>query len=212
MKILLPIEQIADAINIAKRAIRDQLQISETVHKLGTEEDVRRYAGENGVQERRKELEAAEYNIKAIASAAQKKIENLRRNAIEAIRQQTDPDGTDTKDADFGLFAANVIETPEKLNRLLERHDTPAFHIVAERYAAARGWEGFEFFDRETACIAYTEQVFDGLLTAAARPTGAAAIQYTLTENEFARIAEAYNLSEEFAASGGAKLDDILVR
>ena len=212
MKILLPIEQIGDAINVAKRAIRDQLQISETVHRLGTEENVRRYAGENGVEERQKELEKAEFNRRAIVAAAQKRIEDLKKNAVEAIRQQTDPDGTDTKDADFGLFAANLIETPEKLNRLLERHDTPAFHIVAERYAAARGWEGFEFFDRETACIAYTEQVFDGLLTAAARPTGASAIQYTRTENEFARIAEAYNLGEEFAASGGAKLDDLLVR
>ena len=212
MTILLPIDAIEDALTVAKNAIANQKRISEAVHALGTEEDVRKYAGENGVQERKKELERAEYNCKAIIAHAQERIEGLRKKAVEAVEAQTDPSGEDAADPDFALFAANLIETPEKLRRLLEKHDTPAFHIAAEKYAAARGWEGFGFVLKTQGVQDYLAQVFDGLATAAARPTGYAALQYAAQAGELRRIAEAHGIADVYDKSGGKRLDGLFIR
>lgn len=212
MTILLPIDAIEDALTVAKNAIANQKRISEAVHALGTEEDVRKYAGENGVQERQKELERAEYNCKAIIAHAQERIEGLRKKAVEAVEAQTDPSGEDVHDPDYALFDAGLIESPEKLRRLLEKHDTPAFCIRAERYAAAHDWEGFEYILKTQGVQDYLAQVFDGLATAAARPTGYSALQYTAQAGELRRIAEAHGIADIYDKSGGRRLDGLFIR
>ena len=212
MKILLPIDLMEEALTIAKKAVADQNRIAEEVHAMGTEADTRRYAGEYGVRKRARELEQAETERQGIVSSAQRRIERLYKEAVEAVEAQTDPSGTDATDPDFALFNAGLIESPEKLNRLLERHDTPAFHIAAEKYAAARGWEGFGFVLKTQSCQEYIRQIFDGLATAAARPTGYAALQYTAQAGELRRIAEAHGIADVYDISGGKRLDGLFIR
>lgn len=212
MKILLPIDLMEEALTIAKKAVADQKRIAEEVHAMGTEADTRKYAGEYGVQKRARELEQAETERQGIVSSAQRRIERLYKEAVEAVEAQTDPSGTDATDPDFALFDAGLIESPEKLRRLLEKHDTPAFCIRAERYAAAHDWEGFDFILKTQGIQAYLAQVFDGLATAAARPTGYAALQYTAQAGELRRIAEAHGVADVYDISGGKRLDGLFIR
>ena len=212
MTILLPIDLLEEAVGIAKKAIADQKRIAEEVHAMGTEADTRRYAGEYGVQKRARELEQAETERQGIVTSAQRRIERLYKEAAEAVERQTDPSGEDVHDPDYALFDAGLIESPEKLRRLLEKHDTPAFCIRAERYAAAHDWDGFEYILKTQGVQAYLAQVFDGLATAAARPTGYSALQYTAQAGELRRIAEAHGIADIYDKSGGRRLDGLFIR
>lgn len=216
-KIKLPIEQIGAGVKTAKKAIADQMDIMERVHALGSEDDARKYSGENGVQERARELEKAEAERMAIVEAAQKKLAELHSDALEMIEQQTDPQGADVTGAnagDFALLEKNLIETPEKLERLIAKHNNAAFRIAAERYAAdpARKWPGFAYLPLEKSCIEYTNSVFRGLSGAAERPTGLFAMQYTQQKDEFKRMAAAYGLADVFTESGGDELENLFIR
>ena len=212
MRILLPVDLLEEAVGIAKKAVADQKRIAEEVHAMGTEADTRRYAGEYGVQKRARELEQAETERQGIVSSAQRRIERLYKEAVEAVEAQTDPSGEDVADPDYSLFDAGLIESPEKLRRLLEKHDTPAFCIRAERYAAAHDWDGFEYILKTQGVQDYLAQVFDGLATAAARPTGYAALQYTAQAGELRRIAEAHGIGDLYDISGGKRLDGLFIR
>ena len=85
-------------------------------------------------------------------------------------------------------------------------------HIAAEKYAAARGWEGFGFVLKTQSCQEYIRQIFDGLAMAAARPTGYAALQYTAQAGELRRIAEAHGILDVYDQSGGKRLDGLFIR
>lgn len=214
-KIKLPIEQIGAGVKTAKKAIAEQMDIMERVHALGTEDDARKYSGENGVQERARELEKAEAERKAIVEAAQKRLAELHSDALEEIAQQTDPRGADVTGAnagDFALFEHGLIESPEKLERLLAKHDNAAFRIAAEKYASARKWPGFDYIPLEKNCIEYTNAAFRGLAGAAERPTGLFAMQYTQQKDEFKRMAAAYGIADVFTESGGDELENLFIR
>lgn len=214
-KIKLPIEQIGAGVKTAKKAIAEQMDIMERVHALGTEDDARKHSGENGVQERARELEKAEAERKAIVEAAQKRLAELHSDALEEIAQQTDPRGADVTGAnagDFALFEHGLIESPEKLERLLAKHDNAAFRIAAEKYASARKWPGFDYIPLEKSCIEYTNAAFRGLAGAAERPTGLFAMQYTQQKDEFKRMAAAYGIADVFTKSGGDELENLFIR
>ena len=218
-KIEIPIDKIAKGIKIAKDSISQQMEINEKVRELGTqtEEEVRELAGFAGVQKRKEELAKAQAECDAIAKQAQEKLEKLHAEAVEFVKEQTDPVGDDISgenEGDFALFAANLIISPEKLERLLDKHPNSSFYVAADRYASdpTREWPGFTYISLESNIIKYLDQVFEGLSNASAKPTGFHALQYTQQQDEFARIAKAYGISDEFYISGGEKLETLFIR
>jgi hypothetical protein len=214
ISIKFPIDQIAAGIKATREAKAQLVSIDENLHKYGTEDEARKYRGEDGVQERARELEKGDQQKTAIIAETREKLDKLHAQAVNFIEEQTTPDGTDIigdNAGDFALIEHGLIETPEKLERVLAKHDNVAFRYAAQRYAAdpARNWPGFNFFENEAAIKEYTAQIFDCLNDAAGNPYGAAVMQYTETPTEYARIAEAYGLKESFIASGGDRLKEV---
>ena len=209
-----PVNEIAKAITTVKEAKAELVKIDESVHKLGTEEDVRRYSGEAGVQAREEELAKAAVKHNAGIDAAKKEVTKYYEAAQEAINVQVTPNGEDItgeNTADFALLINGLLESPAKLSRVLEKHKNPAFMIAASKYAASRGWEGFEFLAKEESVRGFIDQVFNNLIGACAQPYGIAAMQYCEVPNEYNRIAKAYGIFDELYESGGSKLESLAV-
>ncbi len=210
----IPVNEIAKAITTVKEAKAEIVKIDESVHKLGTEEDVRRYSGEAGVQARAEELAKATVKRNAVIDAAKKEVTKYYEAAQEAINAQVTPNGEDITGenaADFALLSNGLLESPAKLSRVLEKHKNPAFMIAAAKYAASRKWEGFEFLDKEESVRGFVDQVFNNLIGACGQPYGIATMQYCETPTEYNRIAVAYGISDELYESGGNKLESLAV-
>ncbi len=212
--IQLPIEQIAKAIRITKKAKADVLAIEGRVHALGRESDVRQFSGEEGVQKWQAELAAAETERTTVITQAQEKILQLSAEAQEFVNKQTTPDGNDLVSegaGDFGLLNNGLVTSAEKLQRLVDKHKgSVAFMVAAQQYAAQRNWEGFSYFTKEGSVHEFVAQIFKMLGVAAATPYGVAVVQYTETESEYKRLAAAYDITDEFFASGGEKLTGVI--
>lgn len=209
----LPVSIIASAIRLVKDAGTKYIKIEDSVHKLGTEEEARKYAGEDGVQKRAAEIEKADAAKKAVVEETQAELDKLHEKAVSFIEDQTTPNGNDVigdNAGDFALVEHGLIETPEKLERILEKHDNVAFRYAAQKYAAVRGWEGFSFLENEKAFHEYLEQVFNRLKAAVGNPYGMHYMQYVETPNEYQRIAAAYGIAKAFSESGGDKLIDVI--
>lgn len=215
----IPVEEIASGIMVAKQAIRKQRENAQKAHELGTEEAVRLYAGEKGVQERAKELEMLRDENKAIAEDAVQRLEKLHEQAVAAIHKQTDPNGHDLIAAaeDVALLNAEMIGSVEELNRLFARHaDSYTIYRLCGRYAKTHGWDingAFPFdVSKPGTIIEFTNAAFNGLSSAAQMPDGIAAEQYTATADEWQRMATAYEIKQEFEHSHGEKLREIVLR
>lgn len=209
-----PIDEIAKGITTVREAKTQLVSIDEHLHEYGTIDEARKYRGENGVQERAREVEKGEHQKAAIIAETRDKLEKLYNKAVEVIEKQTDPNGADVigdNAGDFALIEHGLIETPEKLERLLTKHDNVAFRYAAQKYAAdpARNWPGFTFFEGEADIKEYVKTVFDRLSDAAGNPYGVAVMQYTETPTEYERMAEAYGLKKSFLASGGDRLKEV---
>ena len=210
----MPIEQIQNAI-LTVREAHDRLIVLEGERAaLGAVEAVRERAGEEGVRRRQIALEALDERWAGIVSDAQAAVDAQARAAVEAIDAQVTPNGADiigANEGDFALIEHGLIMNADQLARILAKHDNVAFRIAAARYAAdpARMWEGFNFLDKENSIREFSEQVFSNLKIAAGRPHGPAYMQYADTPHEYSRIALAYDLANEYTASGGDKLEEI---
>ncbi len=214
VSIKVPVAQIAKGIKVAKTASSKLTVIDNNLKSFGeTEAEARSKFGESGVVKRSEEIAKAEAVKAGIISDAQAEIKSFETAAHAFIDDQTTPNGDDIIGAnagDFALIEHGLIETPEKLQRVLDKHQNTAFRYAAQKYAAARNWEGFSFFTDESAVHEYTNQVFENLAFAAANPYSLVSMQYTDTPNEYARIAEAYGISEQFAASNGETLSSVI--
>ena len=210
----LPVKQIQNAILTVREAHDKLIDLEHERAALGTVEAVRLRAGEEGITRRQVALEALDERWGEIVAEAERDVDEQAHAAVEMIDKQVTPDGADiigVNEGDFALIRNGVIANPAQLSRILARHDNTAFRLAAQRYAAdpAREWEGFDFFSKENSVREYTEQVFTNLKIAAGRPHGPAYIQYVDTPHEYSRIALAYDLANEYTASGGDKLEEI---
>lgn len=210
----MPIEQIQNAILTVREAHDKLIALEGERAALGAVEAVRERAGEEGVRRRQIALEALEERWAGIVSDAQAAVDTQARAAVEAIDAQVTPNGADIiggNEGDFALIEHGLIMNADQLARILAKHDNVAFRMAAARYASApaRMWEGFNFLDKENSLREYTEQVFNNLKTAVDRPHGPAYMQYADTPREYSRIALAYDLADEYKASGGDKLEEI---
>ena len=210
----LPIREIGNAVEAVRKAHDKLLALERERAALGTVEAVRQRMGEDGVKRRAVALEALEERWPLIVADAQAAVEEQARAAVEAIDKQVTPSGADIlgeNAADFALIEHGLISTPAQLARILAKHDNVAFRIAASRYAAdpSRMWEGFSFLDKENSVREFTKQAFSNLKIAASVPHGPAFMQYADTPREYSRIALAYDLADEYAASGGDALEDM---
>ena len=208
----IPVKQIQNAILTVRDAHDKLIDLEHERAALGAVEAVRERAGEEGVRRRQIALEAIDERWAGIVSDAQTAIDEQARAAVEAIDEQVTPNGNDVlgpNSADFALLEHGLIANPAQLSRVLARHNCVAFRLAAQNYAASRNWTGFTFFDKEGSIREYCEQVFDNLKIAAGRPHGVAYAQYANTPHEYSRIALAYDLADEYKASGGDKLEEI---
>ena len=68
-----------------------------------------------------------------------------------------------------------------------------AFRNAAQEYAAAKGWEGFNYKGKEQSVRDYCTQLFDMFDRAASEPQGLSMMQ-ALEETEPLRVAKAYDI------------------
>lgn len=210
----MPIEQMEKAVKITAKSKVDQGAIDDerrNKYQDQTEEQVRRLAGEEGVQ--RFAADVADFNArkKAIAEKAAEEIKALWKNAVAFIDEETLPKGEDVQnEPDFALLDHDIVDG-DQLERLIEKHsDNRAFRLAAARYAVRQGWpeaDQFTAIDKEKAIREYTDQIFSRLIDAAAYPTGPSFLQYVdSADTEYLRIARAYGIEAEFLASGGSNM------
>lgn len=210
----IPIDEIEAAIKAARRSKDEQDAILQEEKKLPTAQEVQQLKGSEGVQRLHEQQAAFDARKQEIIQRAQSEIDALEKKAVAFIDTQTTPNGNDIvgeNAGDFAVIEHNLVANPEQLSRILEKHNNVAFRMAASRYAAdpSRNWEGFNFFDAETAVREYTNQLFDYLKYAAANPFRPVFTQYVDTPTEYLRIARAYGLEREFLASGGGRLNAV---
>ena len=211
VSIKIPVNEYKRGIKAARESIAAIKEIESNITAWGTEDSTREKLGTQGVEKRAAELPKLEQQRAEAERSALATLNEIRAAALEYIEQQTDPDGADiTGDnaADFALIANGLITTPAKLERILAKHDNVAFRTAAAEYAKARSWDGFSSYENAPAVSDMTTQIFDGLNNSVQNTSGIAAIQYTDTPGEYARIAGEYGLTAEFNESGGASLAD----
>ena len=209
----IPVDYIKTAIRAAAQSKKDMAEIdAERAEKYPNmnEAKVREYAGESGVQQYQADI--ADYNARkaAIAEKAKKEIKGLWEQAQAFITDECTPKGEQVaNEPDFALLDHDIL-TEEQLERMMQKHsDNRAFLQAAARYAVRQGWpnaDKYALIDKENSVREYTDQIFSRLETAAEQPAGPAFMQYVTMPSEYSRIAQAYGLTEELAASGGEKL------
>lgn len=125
------------------------------------------------------------------------------------------PNGQDLigadNEADVALFRNGLIMDQNTLDYLVSKHDNAAFRILAANYAKARDWHGYDYITNEDHANEYITEVIRGLKSAAASPFGYNALRFTETKGEYHRMADAYGLSAEFAASNGDAIDNAVI-
>ena len=213
----IPVELMEKAIRIAAKSKAEQGKIDDErkVKYLNkTKEEIRKYAGEEGVQQFQRDIADFNERKRQIAQKAQDEIKAIYEQAVSFIDDEATPKGSDVAgEDDFLLLDHNVVDA-EQLERLIDKHSNNyAFRIAAARYAKRQGWDNADSFaciTKEKAIRAYCEQVFERLAYAAAHPASPVNMQYVETENEYFRISKAYGLEAEYLASGGERLNKVI--
>ena len=216
--IKIPVDAINKGIEITAQSKNDQEAIDQerrSKYPIADLAEVKRNSGEAGAQLYIEYLEECKARKRMIVEKAQEGLKKAYSEAVAFIDAETTPSGEDIigeNAGDFALLEHNLVDTPDQLDRILEKHDNIAFRAAAQKYAQAHDWEGFGFFLHENAVRAYTEQIFNSLMIAAEYPDKPFFLQYVTMPHEYARIADAYGLSEVFWASDGEKLSKAIYR
>ena len=212
MKIItikIPVEKMIASIQTVRGYREQVLKLNQMIRELGTESETRAKSGSVGVEKRAKALELAESLRQDEMNAVISTLAEQQNEANSEIDVQVTPNGMDIvgeNAGDFALMEHGLIDSAEHLERILAKHDNPAFRIAAAKYADKRNWEGFEFLNKEKAVRDYIDQVYQGLIEAVHRIDGYAALQYIQTPGEYERMATAYGLADEFTASNGERI------
>lgn len=195
-------------VNTLKRAVEIAQDVHTKFEKLDekrkafpeTQEEVERLSGFEGVQKWKETLEEIDQEKKAVSAEAVAKIEDLKVEYQKKIDDQVVPKGSDVSgdnESDFRLLENGLVTDPEKLQKLVERHDNVAFRAMASNYAKSRGWDGFEYFDKESALREYGEEFLKVATWACEDGLGINNMLVT-AEDELKRRSLAYGLIEEY--------------
>lgn len=205
----MPVNNISNAVRIAKKnkAFVSGLESKfREKHPFRNQQEARTMRGETGEREYMQDFAKLDAERQTAKEAALQEIAAERGKAVAFIDEQVTLNGNDVigdNAGDVELLRLGLISSPDQLTKILEKHDNRAFRALAEHYATERGWEGFSFIAKENSVREYTERAFDGLSAAVEIPGGLAEMQYTQAPEEYARMAGAFGLSEEFSASNG---------
>lgn len=102
-------------------------------------------------------------------------------------------------EADYVLFRDNLINTPEDLDRIMEKHiDSPAFRVAATNYAERKGWQGMEYLTAEDRIREFAEEFFKRADMAADAPTGSYWGMFVTSDDAIREQVRAYNLVYEY--------------
>lgn len=213
----IPIALIEKAIRIADKSKKAQREIDnerKAKYLNKSEAEIRQYSGEEGVTKYLADLAEFDARKRDIAENAEAEIKEAQEQATAFIDDQTTPKGADiAKEDDFLLLDYNILDE-EQLTRLMKKHaDNITFLHACEQYAKRQEWpdiERFMVFHKENAVREYCNQVFDALVYASAHPASPVNTQYVESENEYLRLSRAYDIEEEFLASGGEKLSSAI--
>ena len=194
-------------INITREdALRIMQSGTDVSGEITAEEvDVFRYAGTPGVQKFREKVEEVEKRRAQTVADARAKLDALHTEAVEFIDKQVTPDGKDLlgdqAEGDAKLLDYGLIDSPEELAALLDRHDNATFRKLAARYADDRSWEGFMGITKEANLREFTDMTFDGLTRGVAFG-GINRMQWLDNPGEPERVCAACGLIPEWQASG----------
>lgn len=169
--------------------------------------EVEAQGGFQKVKEHKRELEAIDAKQQERVNQARTRIADLRTECSELIDEQVTPRGADIlgdNEEDFALIKNGLIDRPEHLRAIVDKHNNAAFRNAAQDYAAekkreaenpndAEMWEGFAYKAKEKSVRDYCTQMFDLFDRAASQPQGVAMMQ-ALEETEPIRAAKAYGV------------------
>lgn len=210
LEVKMPIDYIANTVNLLNKQKIDAERIQEKIDNLGSETDAQVRGGLNGVKEWKNEMEILEIRRKNLAADSCKIVDANKKRAFDELDELFLPNGNDLigeNAADVAVINAGLIMTPEQLELMLKRHNNAAFRTLASNYAKTKQWSGFEYIDKANSVREYFKVVFDGLMSSAENLLGYSSIQFLETSGEYERMAEASGLLTDFLNSDGRKID-----
>ena len=196
--VALPVKNMKNALNAVDEVRKRHEKIDREIAALPALNAVE--DGMNAVRQRKDTLEEFEHQKQEISKKCVAAIDAQYNACIAEIDRQTMPTGADISgenEADFRLLEYGLVNSPAALSKLAEAHDTPAFRLMIQKYAAAREWEGFSFIDKESIVRSFCDDIFEQCRKAAISPRG----YYGLLledDKEFERQASAASLYEEY--------------
>lgn len=196
--VALPVKNMKNALNAVAEVRKSHEKIDHEIAALPALNAVE--DGMNAMRQRKDTLEEYERQKHEISEKAITVIDAQYNACVSEIDRQTMPTGADISgenEADFRLLEYGLVNSPAALSKLAEAHDAPAFRLMAQKYAAAREWEGFSFIDKESIVRSFCDDIFEQCRKAAISPRG----YYGLLledDKEFERQASAAGLYEEY--------------
>jgi hypothetical protein len=144
------------------------------------------------------EQKEAEETQQRISEQGLTAIEKQRDRFMAELTNQSTPKGEDLDNPDYILIRDGLIEGPEELKAIVDRHDNIAFVRAADKYAEDQGWPGYH--DKVLALMQiignlshFSMTFFDLCEIAVNNPGGVAAMQIS-DESEINRMATAYGV------------------
>lgn len=198
MKMYAPTKSMTAAVRIAAAAVKDLTKINQKISDLGDENTAMRERGEKGLENWQQKHTALEREYAEVESAALQKIHEAEQEATAFLDKQFAIDGAILRGDDALALNAGVVKTADELAEIAARNaDSFTLLRMCAAYAERYGLE-WAFSDKSIAVREYSENLFKGLRTAVNVPDGIASMQYLQTENEFARIANNYDILDTF--------------
>lgn len=195
-RVIIPTEPIAKSIDELKKLQASWSELHNEREQWRITPDVRVEGGFQKVQMYRDELASIDDKQRQRIAETREAIEGFRSECFEAIDAQVTPSGDDVmgeNEADFALIKNNLIDRPEHLRKIVEKHNNAAFRNAARDYAQERNWDGFDYKAKENSVREYCTQMFDMFERAASVPLGLSMMQ-SLEEGEPVRVAIAYGV------------------
>ena len=195
-RVIIPTKPIIKSIDEPKRLQASWSELHNEREQWRITPDVRVEGGFQKVQMYRDELAAIDEKQSDLVAEARTKIEGFRSECFAAIDAQVTPSGDDVmgeNSADFALIKNGLIDRPEHLRQIVDRHGNAAFRNAARDYAQERNWEGFDYKAKEDSVHEYCSQMFDMFERAASVPLGLSMMQ-SLADDEPVRVARAYDV------------------
>lgn len=190
-RVIIPTKPIIKSIDELKRLQASWGELHNERERWRITPDVERDGGFQKVQRHRNELAAIDNRQRRRVIDACEIIEGYRSECFKAIDEQVTPSGDDVmgeNSADFALIKNGLIDRPEHLRQIVNRHGNAAFRNAARDYAQERNWEGFDYKVKEESVREYCTQMFDMFERAASVPMGLSMMQ-SLEDDESVRAA-----------------------